>query len=187
MKQIIAIVLLIAAIVSLVAFSFTIRQVDQEEDRLGVDLQHRSTLLAESLRETVEPNFINKSDEYLQTVVEKFANRERLAGLAIYDNKGKVIAVSSNLPKDNSDSQKIVADAMDGDNANGDFVKFNENKMYVFAVPLHDKISVVGSLMVIQNARYIDTRLQEIWKNNLMRLSLQVLLLSIAAILFLKL
>ncbi|MBI2074603.1 MAG: trehalose-6-phosphate synthase [Candidatus Levybacteria bacterium] len=186
MKQIIAIVLLIAAIVGLVAFSFTIKQVDQEEKRLSVDLQHRSTLLAESLRETVEPNFINKSDEYLQTVVEKFANRERLAGLAIYDNKGKVIAVSSNLPKDNSDSQKIVADAMDGDNANGDFVKLEENKMYVFAVPLHDKTSVVGSLIVVQNARYIDTRLQEIWKNNLLRLFLQILLLSIAAILFLR-
>lgn len=186
MKQIIAIVFIIAIIVGFVAFSFTLKQVDQEETRLSVDLQHRSTLLAESLRETVEPNFINKSDENLQAVVEKFANRERLAGLAIYDNKGKVIAVSSNLPKDNPDSGKIVSDAMDGDKANGDFVKFGNDKMYIFTIPLHDQTSVVGALMVAQNAGYIDTRLQEIWRNNLMRLFIQILLLSIAAILFLR-
>lgn len=187
MKQIITIVFLIAAIVGLVAFSFTIKQVDQEERRLSVDLQHRSTILAESLKENVEPNFVNNSDQYLQGVVERFADKERSAGLAVYDNKGKIVAVSSSVPKEISDSQKIASDVMDGDKANGDFAKFNDNKMYLFAIPLHDKNSVVGALMVVQNAEYIDVRLMEIWRNNLMRLSVQVLFLSLAAILFLRL
>ncbi|QQG41035.1 MAG: trehalose-6-phosphate synthase [Candidatus Levyibacteriota bacterium] len=186
MRQIIIIVFLIAAIVGLVVISFSIKQVDQEEKRLSIDLQHRSTLLAESLRETVEPNFINKSDEYLQTVVEKFANKERLVGLSIFDNKGKIIAVSSSLSKETLEPQQIVSDAMDGDKANGDFVTLNDSNIYIFAVPLHDKTSVVGALMVAQNAGYIDTRIQEIWRNSLMRLSIQVFLLSIAAILFLR-
>ncbi|MBI4100614.1 trehalose-6-phosphate synthase [Candidatus Microgenomates bacterium] len=186
MKQTVLAVFFIAIIVSLVAVSFTINQVGQEEKRLSVDLQHRSTLLAESLRETIEPNFINKSDKYLQDVVEKFANKERFAGLAVYDNKGIVIAISSSLPKEISESQKIASDVMDGDKANGDFITFGDKKMYLFAIPLRDEKSVVGALMIAQNAGYIDSRLQEIWRNNLIRLFAQVFLLSIAVILFLQ-
>lgn len=186
MKQTIIAILSTAVIVGLVILFFTVRQINQEEARLSVDLLHRSTLLAESLRETVEPNFINKSDEYLQTVVEKFANQERLAGLLILDNKGKVIAVSSNLPKNSLEVQKIADDTMDGDKANGTFVTFKKDKMYFFAIPLHEQTSVVGSLIIAQNAGYIDVRLQEIWTNNLLRLFTQVLLLSIAVVLFLR-
>src|SRR3989339_146068 len=165
MRQVILSVLLIASIIGIIGVFFTISQVNQEEKRLTVDLQHRSTLLAESLRETIEPNFINKSNEYLQNVVEKYANKERFAGLAIIDNKGNILAVSSTLPKEMPDAAKITADVMDSDQANGDFSTFKDKKMYIFAVPLHEDKSVVGSLMVVQNAEYINTRLNEIWRN----------------------
>ncbi|MBU2632108.1 trehalose-6-phosphate synthase, partial [Patescibacteria group bacterium] len=152
----------------------------------SVDLQHRSTILAESLKDNVEPNFINNSSQYLQDTVERFADKERSAGIAVYDSKGRIIAVSSSVPKEFSDSQKIASDVMDGDKATGDFAKFNNKKMYLFAIPLHDNSSVVGALMVIQNAGYIDVHLQEIWRNNLMRLFVQVSLLSIVAILLMR-
>ncbi|KKR31230.1 MAG: Alpha,alpha-trehalose-phosphate synthase (UDP-forming) [Candidatus Gottesmanbacteria bacterium GW2011_GWC2_39_8] len=186
MKQIFAAIFLITVIVTLIAVSFTFNQASNEEKRLRNDIQYRSTLLAESLRETIEPNFINKSEKYLQDVVEKYANKERFAGLAIIDNKGNIIAVSSTLPKEMPDAAKITADVMDSDKANGDFSSFKEKKMYIFAVPLHDDKSVVGSLMVVQNAGYIDTRLNEIWRNTLIRLFTQVLLLSIATILIIR-
>lgn len=87
---------------------------------MRTDLQHRSTLLAESLKETVEPNFINRSENYLQNVVERFSNKERFAGLGIYDNKAEVIAASSTIPEATSAARNVVADAMDSDKANGD-------------------------------------------------------------------
>ncbi|KKS75230.1 MAG: hypothetical protein UV46_C0022G0001, partial [Candidatus Gottesmanbacteria bacterium GW2011_GWC2_42_8] len=176
MRQIFAAIFLITVIVTLIAVYFTFNQANNEERRLRNDIQYRSTLLAESLRETVEPNFINKSDKYLQDVVERYANKERFAGLAIADNKGNIIAVSSTLPKEMPDATKITADVMDSDQANGDFSTFKDKKMYIFAVPLHEDKSVVGSLMVVQNAEYIDTRLNEIWRNTMIRLFTQVLL-----------
>ncbi|MCL4339115.1 trehalose-6-phosphate synthase [Patescibacteria group bacterium] len=186
MKQILAAVSLIVIIISLLVVAFTVRQVDNEDQNLKIDLQHRTTLLAESLKETVEPNFINKSDKYLQQVVERFANKERFAGLAIYDNQDNLVAVTSTLPKEISQSQLVAAHAMDEDKASGDFVKFMDQKMYVFAIPLHDKDSVVGALMVVQNASYIDSRLTEIWRNNLIRLFIQASLLSVATLLILR-
>lgn len=186
MKKLILSLFLIVSIVSLIAIAFTYNQADNEEKRLRSDIQYRSTIIAESLREAIEPNFINKSEKYFQSVVEKYANKERFAGLAIVDNKGNITAVSSTLPKEISESQKIVTDVMDSDKADGDFVKFKDKKMYVFAVPLHDDKSVVGALMIIQNAGYIDARLTEIWKTNLIRLFTQAFLISLACLLALR-
>lgn len=186
MKQIITALLVIVTIISLIVVAFTISQVGQEEQRLKSDLQYRSTLLAQSLKESVEPNFINKSDTYLQGVVERFSSKERFAGLGIYDNKNKVIAASSVIPEASSSAQDVVANAMDADKANGDFQNFGNKKVYLLAVPLHDDKSVVGALMVVQNAGYIDDRLSEIWRNNLIRLLIQASLLSFATLLLIR-
>lgn len=186
MKQIVAAVFLILVIISLIVVAFTIRQVDVEQKSLKIDLQYRTTLLAETLKESIEPNFLSKTGTSLQKIVDKFENKERFAGLAIYNNKGNIIAVSSSLPKDVSKTQTIAAHAMDEDKANGDFVKYQDKRMYLFAVPLRDKESVLGALMLVQNADYIDDKLIEIWRNNLVRLFVQALLLSIATLIIMR-
>ncbi|MBI2017606.1 trehalose-6-phosphate synthase [Candidatus Daviesbacteria bacterium] len=186
MKQIILVLLAIVIVISLIVATFTIDQISREDQRLKSDLQYRSTLLAESLKETVEPNFINKSESYLQNVVKRFSDQERFAGLGIYDNKGKAIAISSVIPEATSAAQKVIANAMDEDKANGDFANFQNQKVYLLAVPLHDEKSVVGALMIVQNAGYIDNRLTEIWKNNLIRLLVQASLLSLAVLLLIR-
>lgn len=186
MKQIISAIFVITIIISLIVITFTINQAGNEEQRLKSDLEYRSILLAESLKETVEPNFINKSEDYLQNVVERFTDKERFAGLGIYDNKGKTIAVSSVIPEATSAAQEVVANAMDADKANGDFAKFQDKKVYLLAIPLREDKSVVGALLVVQNAGYIDDRLTEIWKNNLLRLFIQVSLLSLATLLLIR-
>ncbi|MDP3940939.1 MAG: trehalose-6-phosphate synthase [bacterium] len=186
MKQILTIVAVVFAVVSLIAITFTLNQVNQESTRLENDIQYRSSLLADGLKESVEPNFINKSDSYLQTLVERYANRQRIAGLAIVDNAGNIVAVSSSLPKELSQPQQIATNVMDSDEADGDFVTFNGKKLYVYAQPLHDNKSVVGALLIVQNAQYIDGRLLEIWTNNALRIIIQALLLSVAILLILK-
>ena len=186
MKHVVTAILIIVLSVSLIAVAFTIRQAEGERERLTNDLQYRSRLLAESFKETIEPNFVNKSESYLQTIVERFANRERFAGLAVYDHTGFLIAGSSSLPASGSGVQKIADDVMDEDTADGDFVQTEGKTLYVLATPLRDEQSVVGALIVAQNANYIDTRVLEIWKNNLTRLFVQILLLAIALFLIIR-
>lgn len=186
MKQILAAILVIVTVITLIVITFTMNQVSQEEQMMKSDLQYRSTLLAESLKETVEPNFINKSEAYLQNVVKKFTDKERFVGVGIYDNNAQVVAASSTIPQATSSAQKVVGDAMDADKANGDFAKFENRKVYLLALPLHEEKSVVGALMIAQNAGYIDDRLNEIWRNNLIRLLIQTSLLSLATILLMR-
>src|SRR6266550_4784681 len=97
MKQILAAVGLVILIITIIAVYFTWTHVDSESKRLHGDIQYRSYLVVDSLRGSVEPNFINKSDQYLQSVVVNFADKQRLAGIAIVDNTGKYVARSSSL------------------------------------------------------------------------------------------
>lgn len=189
MKQLLAIVGVVFIIISLIAIYFTWTHVDSESTRLKSDIQYRSYLVDDSLKESAEPNFINKSNLYLQTVVERFSNKQRLAGIEIVNNTGKRIATSSTLPKEMNqikDVNEIINDAMDSDKDNGDFATVNKKKYYIYASPLHDKKSVVGALVVIQNAGYIDTQLRDIWTSDLTKLFLQAFLLSLAILLILR-
>lgn len=185
-RQTLTVVLVVLVVVSTITLGFTLNQVEQEKDRLEGDIQYRSSLLASSLKEPIESNFADKSSEYLQGVVEKFVDDKRIAGLAIIDSGEEVLAVSSSLPQDISISQKIAADAMDESKPNGDFVDSNAGKLYVFAEPLRNDQSVVGALVIMQNAEYIDGYIADIWQRNLIRLAMQALLFSLAVIFILR-
>jgi trehalose 6-phosphate synthase len=186
MRQIILAILVVVAIVCLIGMSFTYNQIQEEGKRLENDIRARSTFIADNLKDSVEINFANKSQETIQSTVERYTDNNRIAGLAVTDNAGSIVAASSILPPELTEAQKIAVDVMDGDIPNGNFLNFNSQKMYVFASPLHDKKNVVGSLIIVQNAGYIDNRLSEIWKENLLRLFVQSLLITIAVFLILR-
>ncbi len=186
MKQIFVALLIIVIIISLVVIAFTVNQITREEQRLKSDLQYRSTLLSENLKEAIEPNFVNKSDKQLQNLVDKLNDKERFAGMAIYDKKGNGIATSSGFIAQTPEVQKIAEDVMDADKANGDFVDTTRGNMYVLAIPIHDDTSIVGALTIAQKAGYINDRLNEIWRNNLIRLLIQASLLSFAVLLLIR-
>ncbi|OGI81064.1 MAG: hypothetical protein A2W59_01475 [Candidatus Terrybacteria bacterium RIFCSPHIGHO2_02_41_19] len=190
MRYIFAIIGSVVVAVSLVALGFNIRQVDKERATLTTNLEQRASLLADSLKESVEPYYANSSQSSFQTslqkVVDKFANRERLAGIALYDNKGALIATSSGLPKTIIENTKIVTDAMDSNTSSNVFFDADSENRYVHVDPLHNDESIVGALMVVQNAGYINTSIREIWEGNLLRLLIQIIIFSITIFIILR-
>lgn len=190
MRYIFVIIGSVVVVVSLVALGFNVRQVDQERATLNTNLEQRASLLADSLKESVEPYYANSTQpsfyNSLQKIVEKFANRERLAGIALYDNKGTRIASSAGLPKTIIENTKIVAGAMDSNTLQNNFFDADGEMRYVRVDPLHSGESVVGALMIVQNAGYINTTINEIWKSNLMRLGIQIIFFSITIFVILR-
>ena len=174
------------ATASLITLGFTYNQAIQEKDRLESDIQYRSSLLADSLKESVETNFVNKSDDYLQNVVERYADDQRIAGLAIVDSMDKMVAVSSGLPKDIAVTGSIAANAMDENKASGEFVRLDDRSLYVYAEPLRNDQGVVGALVVVQNAGYIDGYISNVWTRNLIRLAIQGVFFGLAVFLILR-
>lgn len=191
MRYIFAIIGSVVVTVSLVAFFFNLKQINEERATLTINLEQRASLLADSLKESVEPSYVNSSGESLQVslqkTVNKFANRERLAGIALYDNKGTLLATSSGLPKTIIENTQSVSDAMDSNKPKSNFFDADGETRYVFVDPLHnDEGSIVGALVIVQNAGYINTSIGEIWRGNLLRLVIQIIIFSITIFIILR-
>ena len=186
MKQTIFMILAVVAIVSLVIVGFTLNQVNDQKISLSADLESRTRLLADSLNESVEPLFDSNSTAALQKVLDKFAGQQRLLGMAVYDNIGNVVVSSQGLSDSITKNNSLPGQAMDANKDTGVFVASDAGKIYEFAQPLQKDNVVVGALMVVQRADYIDTTIAQIWASNLLKLLIQVLIISLAIIFILR-
>jgi len=83
--------------ISLVTFIVARSQVRSEKLALRSDLARSAEILTESLQEAVEPVLLRGPQSQLQRMVDRFGDREHLAGVAIYDSQGKVLAASTRL------------------------------------------------------------------------------------------
>ena len=111
-------------------------------------------VLTESLQETIEPVLArNGSENQLRRIVERFGNRERLAGIAIYDADGKVLAASASIAQSAEPPPHVFAETLTHDQGTGEFATFNNSPMYVYALPLHRGSSLTGALVTFHNAR----------------------------------
>src|SRR4030042_4657598 len=180
------IILSIVVVISVLVFLFTLMQVRQEKERLTIDLERRSSLLGESLKETIEPLLERGKPERLQKIGEKLGNRERLAGVAVYDVKDKLIAATPSLSPHLSIAPKFVTNVLNSDQESGYFFNLAGKAMYLYLLPLHREESVTGALVIIQNPSYIQERLSLIWKNNFIRLLVNALVISLVTLLLIR-
>jgi alpha,alpha-trehalose-phosphate synthase [UDP-forming] len=180
------IILSIVVMISVLVLLFTFVQVRQEKERLTIDLQRRASLLGESLKETIEPLLEKGHPERLQKIVEKFGNRERLAGVAVYDVKDKLIAATPPLSDHLSATPKFVTNAMNSDLESGQFFHLGGKEMYLYTLPLHREEGVAGALVIIHDPSYIQDRLSVIWKNNFIRFLVNALVISLTTLLLIR-
>jgi len=180
------IILSIVVVISILVLLFTLMQVRQEKERLTIDLQRRASILGESLKETIEPLLEKGRPERLQKIVEKFGNRERLAGVAVYDVKDKLIAATPQLSAHLFATPTFVTNVMDSDLEGGHFSYLGGKEMYLYALPLHREEGVAGALVIIHDPSYIQERLSLIWKNNFIRFLVNALVISLTTLLLIR-
>ena len=187
MKNILLITLGAIVAVSAIVFGFTFNQVNEERLNLSADLQYRTRLLADSLAESVGPNFLQNSTTTLQRIVDRFTDKERIVGIAVFTNRGVPLAASKEMPKRVTDNPDFVFAALDKGEPTGLFETLAGAPLYLHVSPLFAKSSSVsGALVVVQNASYIDTALVNIWKRNAVRLLVQIVVFSAAIVLLVR-
>ncbi|OGG58081.1 hypothetical protein A2853_01100 [Candidatus Kaiserbacteria bacterium RIFCSPHIGHO2_01_FULL_55_17] len=173
-------VFIIVVAVSVVVLAFVFFQASEERLKLSVDLQYRTQLLADGLKESIEPLSVTNSTSTLQRIIERFENRERLVGLALYNSEALLLAASEELPEEFLQSLQLVPRVMDRDESLGEFLSASGTDFYVFAEPLHQEERVIGAFVVVQNAGYINESILDVWQRNLVRLLVQIVVLSVA-------
>ena len=170
MKITFRLILSLLFVVALATFIFSLYQVRGEERRMEGDLQRRSMVLAESLEESISPLIASGAVSRLNRIVEKFGNRERLKGIAIFDRHGAVLTVTHKLkPSVGPPFPQAVLTVMENRSI-GRFAAVEGQRTYIFTLPVDGEDGgTVGALAVFYDTSHIDVRLREIWKDNILR------------------
>ncbi|MFY9560212.1 MAG: trehalose-6-phosphate synthase [Terriglobales bacterium] len=172
--------------VTLVTLGFSYYQVVGEKRGLRNELERRAEVLGESLAGNVERSWEVGSDRELQRLVQRFGNREHLAGVAVYDQQGKLVAMTPELSKLLTATPQALTQAMAEDQNESAFVRLGSDPVHILALPLHRKDQLVGGLAVVHDVSYIHAQAMRVWRETFQRVLVQVFLIVLITLLIVR-
>lgn len=187
MRVIIKLIFSLVAVIVLVAFGFAFWQARQEEIRLKTELERRANVIADSLRESVQPLLSSNSSSSLRRIVDKFSNRERLLGVSIHDIYGNLILASPDLEPKLKEEPNLISTHIQNverlGSEYGAFIRLNKEQVHSYSMPIGvgEKTSYV--LTLFHNTSYIRERVERIWENSFWRALIQAFLISLTTLL----
>src|ERR1700722_17212839 len=172
--------------VTLVSLCSSYYQVLMLNRSLRRDLQRRSEVLGESLARNVERDLDRDAQHTLQRTVQQFANREHLAGLAVYDPQGHPIAVTTNLQPLMESAPAIVLQALQQNHDTSAFLRMGSASIHIYALPLHRGGELSGSLAIIHDSGYIHRESLRIWRETFLSALAHVFLIVLITLLIVR-
>jgi len=186
MRTTLKLVLPLAISVLCVSAVYTVYQVRTERRNLRNDLSHRSAVLAENLQESLESSSGRATDRSLNHIVERYGQREHLVGVAVYDADGKAIAITPGLSATFSARPPQATRATQIDGGVADFPLVHGSPFHVYALPLHRNGQMSGSLIVVYDTGFIESRLEHTLRDSLLNTLVQTLLITAFAFLLVR-
>ncbi len=172
--------------ITLVTFLFARSQVRAEKLGLRNDLERRASILAESIEQSIELLPDRDWRRELQRLVERFGNRERLAGVAVYGLDGRALAITPGLERRFRTSPPPAIEAMASNRGAGAFLGGGSTPMHVYAVPWHRQNLILGALAVYHDASYIEAQSARIWRDAVLRVLVQIVLVVLITLLIVR-
>ena len=172
--------------VTLVSLCSSYYQVLMLNRQLRSDLERRAELLGESLAGTVERDLERGDSRTLQRTVQQFANRENLAGLAVYDPQGQPLAVTTNLQPLLASAPAVVLKALKEEHDTSAFAVIGHAHTHIYALPLHHGEDLIGGLAVVHDSGYIRTESLRIWRETFLSALAHVVLIVAITLLIVR-
>jgi trehalose-6-phosphate synthase len=178
-----------------VSVLFSWYQVRTEKRILRNNLSRGAEILGEGLQENVEPLLDRESDKGLQRLVDRFAEREHLEGVAVYDPAGRALAITPKLPATFKNWPEVVRNAAAKDAQQDEFSRLkltdaagNDNALalYIHAVPLHRNDGLAGALALFQDTSFIDARVNQTMRDSLVNALVQTFLIAGLALILVR-
>jgi len=178
----------LAAALSLSALAvigaFTVLQIRAERHRLTIDLERRAFLLAEGLKEAVEPVMERPAAARLERIVAKF-QRPRQA-IAIYDRVATPLISARPGTGASTGPVPEVTEAMATGTSVGRLTQVDGLRTYVYATPLTREDKGVGALAVFLDASNLDAAEWALWRANALRFGVLAVVMSVNAFLVVR-
>jgi trehalose-6-phosphate synthase len=172
--------------ITLVSSGFSYYEVLGEKRALRSDLERRAEMLGESLVGNVEQSWHTGANKELQQLAQRFANREHLLGVVIYDRQGALVAITPELRKTLSGTPGQVTQAITQGREEGSFVRLGNTSAYILALPVRRQDEVLGGLAIVHDASYIRTQILLVWRQTFFRVLAQVFLIAFITLMIVR-
>lgn len=172
--------------VTLVSIMFSVFQVRGEKRGRRNELVKRAEVLAESLEGNIEPLLEKGAHKNLRLIVSRFGNREQVAGIAIFDRSGNVIAMTPGLGDSLNGEASAVSQSMANNRSYEEFIRLDQKLKHIYVLPLHDNPGVIGALAVIHDASFIDAQSARLWRDTFQRVLAQTIFIAAATLLIIR-
>lgn len=172
--------------VTLVSFLFARHQVHAQKEALRGEVEARAGLLANSIDDEFAPLLERREWRELQLTAERIANREELAGIAVYDEHARVVAITAGLAGLLPKRPTTVDLAMAQDKGIGEFVNLGQTPMHIYAQPLRRGAFIEGALVIVNDASSIEAKTADLWRNTFLSVMVQMLFIAIVTLLIVR-
>jgi trehalose 6-phosphate synthase len=175
-----ALILCVAGVSLAIAF---VQTHTETQDSLR-ELDRQTFVLADSVSRSAEDLLDTHSYRDLQRLLDRFADRERIAGIVVYGADGKTLASTS------GSTPALSADAADAvlrqGEARQELLSSTRGPLHATLVPLRANGREVGALALYYDAAYIDSRTAALWKRALVGVLIETILIGCITLLAIR-
>ena len=149
-------------------------------------LENRGAVLAARLSAAAAPLVEAHARREMQWYVDRFRDREGLAGAAVYDPQGRPLVTTSDLASRLGETPGCVARAIREDGSCAEFIRLGRQSIHAFAFPVKTAGTVEGAVVVLHDASYIEIQQTAFWRRALVAMLVQTALIVCVTLLILR-
>jgi trehalose-6-phosphate synthase len=172
--------------VGVVSYLFAMYQVGTAQHTMRKEVSTQSELVAESLNVSAEPLIEHREYRELKRLVEGFRSRQRLQGIAIYDDRGALLDTNSDFASNLKVVPPVVDQAIAQNGGAGSFFQLNGTLYHSYALPLHRTGKVTAVLAVFMSAEFIRAESASIWWASFLRVLAEMLVIAAITLLVIR-
>jgi trehalose-6-phosphate synthase len=150
--------------VAAVSMAFAFYQVQAETHALNDAFQRQAIVLADSQAGSVERLLVFGSNDEMQSLVDQFRNRQNLAGMAIYSDTGRILAITSSLASTLRSTPEAISTALHTGRDRAENLHPGGKHLRVLAAPLSREGRTLGAIGVFYN---LSSTAGSIWRHAL--------------------
>ena len=179
----------VIACIAVISGLFAYYQEQGQEQALHKELDQRAGLSAQNLADALQPLLDkNAFPGELRRALNRFGTRERIVGAAIFDDAGKSLAVTDRFPSALENTFPELTPKIDPESPDGSGVFLTAGTRYYHAqtLSLHRADGKAMGLLVFHDADFIREESSVIWRQTLIHVSLEVLLIVLITFLIIR-
>ena len=135
---------------------------------------------------SAEPLVARHANRELQRLVDRFKDREQIAGVSVYNANDEPLAISSGFARRVGDDPALLPKHGEQTGPSGKFVKLATGTIHLVTLPLTQDDAFIGTLSLFHDAAYIDMQAAAMWRRAFTGVFIQTILIVAVTLLTLR-